>query len=293
MNTPHSSLMKTSGLTAIDAQIDSAGAIVWWRLAGGFDLEALRVEWEKEKLASVWLPEPPSPQSALRRALTEERSMTRLVRPFKSGMLALVDESEVDGELEYAEVLRVALDPVGRLEFKRAASKQDLVERVTENFEKHLTEVSQGDVSSWLTRMMDRLKAVPLRESGGIYFVPSFAVRDWEGIVRALRAASRHVISYVPALKSEEAATAVLDAITLEAEKAVAAMTDEVNRGELGKRALQTRLVTADTVNDKLTRYESLFDTQLVEMHAALSKLRASLSVAMLEAQAEDEERAQ
>lgn len=290
-----STLMKTSGLTAINEQIDSAGCIVWWRLTGGFDLRALRTAWEAEKLASVWLPEPPSPQSALRRAITEERSTTRLVRPFKSGALALVDEAEVDGELVYTEVLRVSLDQVGRLEFRSTRhNDRAICERVEDNFDKHLTQVSQSDVSSWLTRMMDRLKAVPLRENGGIYFVPSFAVKDWEGIVRALREASRHVISYVPALRSEEAATAVLDAITLEAEKAVAAMTDEVDRGELGARALQTRIVQADTVNDKVSKYEALFGARLDGMHEAITRLRASLSVAMMTAMAEDEnERAQ
>lgn len=280
---------KAEHYTALTEALETAGAIVWWRIAGGFDLRALRAAWEAEKLASVWLPEPPSAVTALRRAVTEERSPTRLVRTQKNGALVLVDEQEIGGELEYTPVLRVTLDQVGRPEFRRSGSwNQDLVDRIHESYDQHLETVSAGDVSSWLTRMMDRLRAVPLRETGGIYFVPRFAVADWEGIVRAVRAASEHTISSVPALRSDEAATAVLDAITLEAEKAVAAMTAEVERGELGVRALETRIGTADTVNEKVSRYEKLFGAQLDGMHDAITKLRASLAVAIMKAQEED-----
>lgn len=279
--------MHREGFTAIAEQIESAGAIVWWRLNGGFDLRALREAWAHEGLAEAWLPAAPSPATALRRALNDERRGRRLVRTLRSGMLVLVEEHEVEGELVYANVLRVDIDKVGRLRFDRVHDEEARA-RIADAYDANLDALIAADISPWLARMMDRLRAVTLRDSGGVYFVPRFTIPEWEKVVRAVRATSAHVISYVPALRSDEAAAAVLDALAVETAAAVENINAQIP--DLGVRALQARIGAADAINEKVSRYEAVFETQLETLRARVMQLRAGLTVAMTQAELAEEQ---
>lgn len=281
------------GLTALTEKIDTAGEIVWWRLAGGFDLGALRTAWDAAGLTDTWLPTPPSPPVALRRAVNELRSAERLVRPLQNGGFAVVEEYEVEGELTYTTVFKVGLSKVGRLEFtERSGGSNKTRLLVEEAFARYLDELVQADVSPWLCKVMDRINAAGLRDTGGIYFVPKFAMATWTRIVTAVRASSTHTISCVPALHSDEAAAAVIDAIAQEAKAAATAIETELANGAaLGTRALQTRINITDAQEAKIASYEALFGRKLTHLHEQLDALRAGLVTAVFAQQAEEARR--
>lgn len=280
------STMHDTGLFTVNSQLASAaGAVVWWRLSGSLDLDKLGAAWRKAGMDEGLLPTPPSPKSALTRAAASLRDAKVLVRTMSDGRLAIVDERETNGTLDYTPRFTVGLDKVGRLQFSPNTSDADK-QLVGEAYEKHLASVTHNDVSHWLCRMMDYCRAVCLRDNGGVYFVPRFNMPVWEAIVGAVRASSGHTVSYVPAMTSGEAVRAILDAMAQEAQHAIEGWNAEVAEGELGARAWRTRQAATEALESKLKAYEGLLGERLDTIRAGLEATQAAIVTALLNAEA-------
>lgn len=272
--------MQVNGVVAVTEGISTAGAIVWWRLSGSVDASRLRDTWEAEGLAAHLLPDTPSASTAIRRAVNEQREARRLVRPLDGGKgFAIVLESVTGDTLDYDVACKVRLDAVGRL--KVEPSYHPLADAVRADYEKHLTELSGQDISAWLVGLMSKVDGVGLRDTGGIYFVPRHGIDQWRQIARALREASHNTVYEVPALKSDEAVDAILDAISAEAAAEADSMEKDLQT-DLGQRALETRMGRCDSVEQKMTRYEGFLGRRLDELRGRIIDLRAQLTVAMV-----------
>ncbi len=270
------------GYTAVLDGDQTAGAIVWWRLSGGLDLETLEAAWRAEGLEEDLLPASPSPLAALRRAVNELRAPARLIRPIKDQAgFAVLDEYQTGGDFDYKKRLAVRVTDLGSLrwDYVREQEEADLVAAA---FNKNLITLTQGDASNWLSSLMEDVRAVALRDTGGIYFVPRFSSSRWERMLCAVRSASKHVVSCVPALKTEEAQTAFLDALSQEAERHVEAMQRELGDNSLGKRALESRITRTEDVEAKLSAYEGLLGGKLDTLRDRINSLRAQLTSAVL-----------
>ncbi len=283
MNTTQESAQQHVGFTAVEGgEGFIAGAIVWWRLSGGLDIDKLTEAWANEGLDSELLPASPSPLAALRRAVSELRGTERLIRPLKGEAgFAVLDEKQAAGDFEYTKRLAVRVTGIGALRWDHVADQSD-ADAVAAAYNENLTTLTQGDVSPWLSSMMEEVRAVALRDTGGIYFVPAFSMPEWERMVRAIRASCTHIVSCVPAVRSEEAKTAFLDALAQEAAQTIATMQKVLDSDELGKRALESRVLRAEDVEAKLTTYEELLGGKLGTLHDRIGKLRAELAVAAL-----------
>lgn len=288
--------MTIDQLTAVpDLSSHTAGAIVWWRLSGNLAVDDLTGLWEKHELPKHGLPKSwtitsPGLSVALHRAMQTQKGPRRLVRglPNNAGW-ALVSERSVETSgksteltevnLEYDTTVKVALDAVGRLKFDPLTSS--FANAIHDAFERAQVEVTPTDVSSWLVKMMDRLGGVPLRDTGGIYFIPAYAMDKWRKLVAVLRECSAHVLLNVPALRSDEAVTAIKDALVQQAEAEFNAMFDELADG-IGERALKNRQATLNELESKIGKYEKLLDVSLVELRAQAEKLTAAMGAAAL-----------
>lgn len=274
--------VSTAGYIAIPDLEKTAGAIVFWRLSGELDLEKLTNAWRAAGLDEDLLPASPSPLAALRRAVNEMRGADRIIRPIKGAHgFAVLDEVQRDGEFEYTRTLAVRVTSIGALRWDTASAADE--ELVTASYQRNLTSIMQSDVSAWFSDLMDEVSAVGLRDTGGIYFVPAFAIDEWSRMVNAIRCASAHVIASVPALRSDEAKTAFLDAISQEAEASIAGMREELD-GTLGKRALESRVLRAEAVETKIAAYEDLLGGKLDTLRERVHTLRAELSAAAFKA---------
>lgn len=279
----------------------AAGVIVWWRLVGGLNLVALETAWDEQGLDRRWLPSEPTPVVALGRAVAELRNGQTLVRslPGRQGGWVVKAErvvQDADGEkdLDYTTELKAHLDDVGRPHVSPAWHQH--ADKVRERFAHYSSTLIQADVSPWLCRLMARINAVSLRDTGGVYFVPPFAIPEWEKITAALRAASAHVISNVPAMKSDEAISAISDAVGQEAEQALDAILREFEKAgepdadvKLGKRALENRAEATKKVEAKVAAYEAILGQKLEQLHERAETLRAMLTAAALKAADGDE----
>ena len=273
---------------------DACGTIVWWRLSGGIDLARLTEAWKASGLDPAWLPEPPSADVALHRAMCEHRTSTHLVRALKNGW-ALVQErvegSGDDEKLRYTELVRASLNKVGRPHVVGAYDLEPVVEaryhnRIDQDFDHYSNTLTQADLPAWLSRMMTRVNATTLRPTGGVNFVPRTSLATWEKVVGALHAASSHKVFGVPAMPTADALDAIMDAIEQEAQGEIEAIEEQLIESDLGVRALHGRITKTERINDKLSEYEDLLGRRSTAMHEKIEKLRANISIAIIKAEA-------
>jgi hypothetical protein len=275
--------MQDTGYMVVERPVEEAGAMVFWRLSGSLDLAKLKAAWATEGLEEKLLPDPPSEQVALKRAIRDFAESRRLVRPLehRAGWSIVVETAKGDA-LEYSQALTVKLNGAGQPVCDPA--EHPAAGAIEAAYTHNLDNVSQGDVSGWLCRLMDRVDAVSLRDTGGVYFVPRHCLDRWRAMVRAIRSASAHAVFGVPAMPADETVAAVLDAITNEAMADVTALADQLAKGELGERAMESRLTKTNSIELKLGRYEALLGTKLEDVRAKLDAVRQNLTVAILTA---------
>jgi hypothetical protein len=264
---------------------EAVGAIVLWRLSGDIAYSKLQDAWYERGLDDKLIPQLPSPQVALHRAVNEQRESRRLVRPLdRHEGWAIVQERASKDDLDYRVALKVKLDIVQRPQFD--PDDHPLVHEVRAQYERFLNTLTQPDISVWLSRFVQKLNAVPLRDTGGTYFIPQMSVQMWKDYTAAIEVASAHVCHEILALKSEEAVEVILDALTEETRGESEKMRRELPK--LGARGLQARLERCEEQERKIEAYEKLLGTQQEKLRANLKKLKASIGAAMLVASGSD-----
>lgn len=283
-------------IVAVSEKVEHAGVILMWTLRGATDLGALTQAWADAGLDPEELPEAPSPEVALRRAMNELREKHRLVRPLGRGNgYALVRENAEGDDLDYEIELKVSLDKVGRLTF--TGGDFEARDKVRELFDEHAKHVSPEDMSAWLVNRIPKFDGVAMRATGGVYFIPHVHRPALDGMVQAIRAATRHVFYRIPAIHEADDASrsdvvqAILDSIEAEAKAEAEAMEQDLANAKYGARGYQHRIERTDTVEQKIGRYEALVGGKLDGIRERLETLRANLAVAVMKAQAEEEKR--
>ena len=280
---------RTEYTVVADLPEGTAGAIVWWTLAQSIDLTSLRNRWVKEGFDEKLLPAYPSFDVALTRAAATLATKTRLLRTLNgmSYRFGVVDEKQTPTGLEHHTVALIGLDKEGRLNLngpvptERSAPQLAFkdIEALGVAFETAQREMNRQDASVWLSRtvVQDLLQAVALRDTGGVYFIPREAVGTYRKVAAVLKDVSAHRLYEVPALKSDDAVDAILDAVLREADGECAAMEAELDLGNLRARALRSRMAAADTLRLKVQKYEALLGRNLEQVHERLDGLKAGL----------------
>lgn len=257
-----------------------AGAMTFWRLAGTVAYTRLVEAWEAHGLDPKLLPALPTPATALHRAMEERREQRRLVRPLpKQGGWALVGERVGSTKpLDYEVETTVRLNDDDALVIEPEGSADAPL--VMAAYTRHLNTLSLGDVGAWLATRAYTLKAIALRDTGGIYFIPRPSVDTWTEMYHALQDASACVVHAIPALQTGEAVAAVLDAVAIETKKAANEMEEEIKK--LKSRGLQARMERCEAVEAKVEFYEDLLGAKAAELHERLKDLKASIAGAIL-----------
>lgn len=279
-----------NNLIALSENIPLAGAIVWWRLTGNVSASRLAVEVGRQGLSDKFVPSPVSPKTALRRAVHEIAEKHLLVRPLGKGDgYAIVRESIVNEELEYETAAKVSLGANERPRTTELAG-YFCAAKVEREFDAAIGALSPVDVSAWLIKTADRLDAIALRDTGGIYFVPKHTVEDWGRVIAALAACSTHGVFSVPALRSDQAVEAILDALSGEAESVATQLSNEVVETEPGKRACDSKIRACEAMKAKISRYEDLLGRKLDTLQERMTEVRGMIVAAGLKAAASKDE---
>jgi len=266
-----------------------AGRIVYGKLSGSVDLADLTAAWEKRDLPMEILPSPCTTEHALRTAFNEHtktRGIRVLVRPLpdKVSGYALVNEAGYDEDLVHAQTLKCKIDKESVLHF--APKDHFAIEQIRHSYEINLATLDTILFSGWLWRkVMYWLSAVALRPKGGIYFIPREKIPLWEKVVSAIDEVSGHEIYSIPAMKTQDAIEAILDAVLSDAQRSIneieTGLQDAMD-GDMGKRAVKHRVTMCQRASKKLEAYDVLLGNRLEDIKSKLVNLEEKFSVAML-----------
>lgn len=280
-----------------------AGATVWWRMSKDIDYDRLKAAWDAAGLPSELMIKKPTAQTALWRAMSSfQTTSTReggkkehrlIARPMKGTKgWTLILEVAVDEELEHISVLSATIGEGGILRsWMGQLTGREMDEygipgqaSLMVAYERAQDRLITNDISAWLTSLVRFCDAVSLRDTGGFYFIPRDPMHTFRDMVEVIRSVSDHVIFEMPALKTDEAVAAIMDALLSEADTEVSAMETELDTKTLGARALKTRESKCASLRAKLKGYEDLLGITLDKMAERVEGLEASIVTASLAA---------
>jgi hypothetical protein len=286
--------MTTQNLTAVQGFGGDAGATVWWTLTGWTSRGVLRDAWVRQGLDEAALPELPTPEKRLGRAVQRVGELRRLARPVeRRGHWAVVLES-VEGEGVAARVTHtqsLTVRIVAGVPEYQHTGEQSLALSIAIRDEYAAREglLHRDDVSLWLAKVIAGLHGTPLRPKGGLYYVLPSQVEQWRKVCNALEEAGAGSCYTLPTLKGEEATRAVLDALVRDVSDTAQDYSDKVHSGELGARALRARVKDCDALLERVAAYDDLLGGALDVLRQRVAQVQDAALAAAFAAEAPDE----
>lgn len=269
---------------------DAAGAQTYWSLAG----EANRDKLVAESMARGLTHEPRlvEPETAIGRAVRLLGGKRRIVRSVRKGKWAVIEEElEVSRDrLRHWDGPTIELDKIGRPVFTGATAEE--AQQVREAYANALDTLDTTDMSHWLLTALERLNAVGLRKSGGIYYVPPHRMAAWRKFIEVLTVvAPQSVVYTIPTVRmTADGARAILDSLTSEVEEQTDKLTADVVSGQLGLRGLNNRGDQSAALLAKVSQYESVLGQRLERLRTIIGKLDVDVAGARLAAEALEDE---
>lgn len=266
--------MEQKGYIAVNDRLSTAGAIIWWRLSKGLSLANLTQAWIEAGLNPAKLPGNITPNEAMKRACVDAQSGHAgrlLARPIGRGAgYAMVWEDvvgEAEETLEHHVLGKVKLEheedrgevPVYISEMEHPTEFTQLPIHISMGFEQHMSQLAPQDIGRWVVdALLPGVKAISLRDHGGIYFIPNEFIEPWKKAADTIGSVSQHKFFFVPAMRSEDAVVAILDAVEREAIAVTMDIETELGENGLGKAALKNRQIKLIAIEEKLSYYEEL-----------------------------------
>lgn len=264
------------------------GDLVWWQLSNA---EVPRVElerlWSDAGLDRGLLPESPTAERALKAAAKESQvgHVDYLVRLGKEDptevIFAVVHESrEADGSLSYTQEARVRLDRVHEQLITDAPSHQ-LVAAICSGFERLRLTHTADDVRRAVTKTLRSFCAVPLRESGGIYWVPRTYSAALRQLQKAVESIGSSTVYLLPVHDSADAARTLGDVAQASVEDELEQLKFEID-GFLQSpperpSTLMRRLEAFEALKAKAELYRDILKVQVDDLDSQLSTLTSTV----------------
>jgi hypothetical protein len=261
------------------------GDLLWWTLADArVTRSVLETVWSNARLDASLLPEPPTPEKALRTAVREAQvgQHDHLLRLGKEDdgeiVFAVVAESrDGEGNVSLSQAARIRLDRTRPTKLESDQPGHDLVVAVSAAYDRLLNTHTPDDVRRALVKTLGSCAAVTLRDHGGVYWVPA----PYADTLRRLRDAVSNIgasrLDVVPIHASPEASAALGDAARASIEEEIAALRAEIEGflADPPERAstLARRLQTFESLRAKARLYHAVLEVQVQDLETALAKL--------------------
>jgi hypothetical protein len=267
------------------------GSVSYWSIGGRTDRQKL-IDGLKAAGFENHNPDPRTPYSALQLALAEVfGNATTLVRPLaKKAGFAVVNETRGNEKTgnEYETLVTATLPPVGQIGLPNLDPPIKVVEVLTA-YATSMAQVPSGSVATCLTKIVAALGGVPLREAGGVYWVPQASMAQFRQVVAAVEAADpdgKNRVSVMTAVFDESTVRAVADGLRAEVEAEAKRLSEEILSGELGDKAIESRTAEAVSLKKKVERYEADLGILLGGLHEALDTVTLAAATGTMKAAA-------
>jgi len=263
--------------------INICGAVTCWVLAGESSRQTLVADMPGQLVDLV--PEPRTHYAALRYALVDVcQGQRRLIRPLESrGGFSVVTETADGDRLAYTQDIIALVSDSGRLTITPSGHADG--GSVEHSYQRALGTVSSQAVGEMLAQAVNRLGGVPLRDHGGVYWVPEPSLEAWAAVVRAVeRAGTGSLVSLVRTAMDERGIKSVVAALQADVNGDLARIEREIAEGDLGQRGCRNRADEAAALASKVARYEGLLGVTLDQLRATASQVEANAAVAAMAA---------
>jgi len=261
-----------------EAIINVQGAVTFWRTAES-EYEALKSALHAAGFGFL-TPEVSTPKRSLKLAIREVcgQSGTTMIRPLEQSYgYTIVDEERHEWSNDYSNERSFVLDIDSGTLTMSPQDNPELMQSVAEAYVRNLSHVPPIALSNIMVKAVDAMNGVALRDRGGVYWLPQDSVRKWKQLAAAVEKASvkedATTIYMMHTQADDECLRAVKDGIIHEMGIELEKITEAIDSGKLGKRALKSKEKAAVGLRDKLTGYETI-------LGETLNTVRQSIEVA-------------
>jgi hypothetical protein len=261
------------------------GDLLWWTLTDArITRSLLESVWANAGLAPGLLPEPPTPEKALKTAVRESQvgqhdHLLRLGKEDDNEIIFAVMRETRDsaGNVSLAQETRVRLDRNAPARLDSDRPGHDLVVAISAAYDRLLTTHTADDVRRALVRTLNSCAAVTLRDNGGVYWVPA----PYAEILRQLQQAVSNIgasrLDVVPIHASTEATAALGHAARTSLDEEISALRTEIEGFLIDPpervSTLARRLEAFEGLRAKARLYHTVLQVQVQDLETALSKL--------------------
>ena len=276
-------------LSLIRSHLQTAGQhvgdMLWWTLEDArIGRARLEEVWHSAGLPAALLPEPPTPEKALRTAVREAQvgqqgHLIRLGKEDDDELVFAVVEEQRDGagNVSYRQEARIVLRRLVTPFLGSDAPDHELVRAVRQRYEALLATHTADDVRRALVKTLASCAAVTLRDHGGVYWVPAPFADTLRRLQVAVAGIGGSRLDVIPVHASPEASQALGAAARSALEDDLAVLTAEIEAflQEPPERAstLTRRLATFDELRAKAHLYHSVLEVQVADLDARLDDL--------------------
>lgn len=259
--------------------IKASGFQLFWTAASWSDPNHLKCGFHLLGLQG-YEPSPMTPSPALREALCDYfRGKNVMIRPLKKegGFLA-IDESRGESNNEYKKLFSVNIqgETGTRLSFDPLP---DNAHEIANLYAKRLNSVAGHAIGTSLVKIVNKLRGTAIRKTGGIYWLHHrhFDLLNKVRQVIEQSATFGQSIVYLPTLEVDaESIRVVKDAIQREILQESQAILNEMLKGDVGERAMKTRLAYLEELQAKVAEYESIVGESLKHLADALDNAKTA-----------------
>jgi uncharacterized protein DUF6744 len=293
------------GLTVIsDVNVATAGIVTYWNIATT-KLPAL-ISALKQTGLRIKPPSRPTNAATLHRAILSLCSETKLAsgelfcRSSKNSTFMIVHQvgSELMRLLQVSFVINDHGAQVPKVEIfsdtTMTTGVTHMAWKISDYYSRELELLPAADLGDWLISTIKEhpFNAVPLRDNGGVYFVPNSARETWELLIDTIHAVNPACVFHeLPAVRSEDAAFAVTEALSIQIKQTVNGIRSELESGDLKTRALATRAEESKALLLRIRVYEQSLGVQLDDLVQLCHGLEISVATATLAAEAQESSR--
>ncbi len=267
---------------------DHLGDLCWWSLAdASINRQSLESKWSTTGLSADLLPEPPTDEKAFKLAVRETQVglVDRLLR------LALVDEATIafavvheskhaDGTLTYNQEAKVSLDLLSST-LRTDNQGHDLVTAIQGRFAVLRDTHTADDVRRTINRTLGSFSAVLLRESGGVWWVPSPHAKSLRKLQSAIESIGSSRFYLLPVHDSADAHRTLGDAAAKSLETELGELKTEVEEflAQPPERTstLVRRFDAFEALRGRAQLYRDILNVQVKDLDSTLSGLGASI----------------
>jgi hypothetical protein len=292
---------ETMTLSVIRQHLQTAGEhvgdLLWWTLEDArISRSRLEAVWAAAALSPNFLPEPPTPEKALKTAVREcqvgqHNHLIRLGKEDDAELVFAVLQEKRDGigNVDLEQEAKITLDRAAPSQLRSDAPAHDLVRAISDSYDRLLNTHTPDDVRRALVKTLSSCAGITLREHGGVYWVPAPYAETLRQLQRAVSNIGRSRLDLVPIHATPEAQQALGDAARSALEEDLSELREEIDgflKAPPDRAAtLVRRLQMFDELRGKARLYQSILQVQVTDLEAKLNELTLHVE-GMLQAKA-------